>query len=66
MTMMFKKNLILICSVVVLLAFFLSGCGKKGPPRPPVKETVDQNIKGAGSPNDQISLTKDFLRVCQC
>lgn len=46
MTKMFKKSLVLICSVVVLLALFLSGCGKKGPPRPPVKETVDQTIKG--------------------
>jgi predicted small lipoprotein YifL len=49
MTKMFKKSLVLICSVVVLLALFLSGCGKKGPPRPPVKETVDQHIKGDGS-----------------
>jgi len=49
MTKMFKKSLILTCSVVVLLALFLSGCGKKGPPRPPVKETVDQNIKGHSS-----------------
>jgi len=49
MTKMFKKSLVLICSIVILLSFVLSGCGKKGPPRPPVKETVDQNIKGAGS-----------------
>jgi len=49
MTKMFKKSLVLICSVVVPLALFLSGCGKKGPPRPPVKETVDQHIKGDSS-----------------
>ena len=40
-----KKGLVLICFVAILLAPFISACGKKAPPRPPAKESGDQNIK---------------------
>jgi len=33
-----KKRLILQFSIVILLAFFYSGCGIKAPPRPPAHE----------------------------
>lgn len=36
----FKKGLILHFSIVILLIFFCSGCGRKGPPRPPSKEKL--------------------------
>jgi predicted small lipoprotein YifL len=35
-----KKVLILHFSIVILLIFFCSGCGRKGPPRPPDKEKL--------------------------
>jgi predicted small lipoprotein YifL len=35
-----KKVLILHFSIVILLTFFCSGCGRKGPPRPPDKEKL--------------------------
>jgi len=40
-----KKGLVLICFIAILLAPLLSACGKKAPPRPPVKESGDQTIK---------------------
>jgi len=45
MKKIFKKVLVLICFVAILLAPFISACGKKGPPKPPVKNSGDQNIK---------------------
>ena len=36
----FKKGLILHFSIVILLIFFCSGCGRKGPPVPPSKEKL--------------------------
>ncbi len=36
----FKKGLILHFSIVILLIFFCSGCGRKGAPRPPSKEKL--------------------------
>jgi predicted small lipoprotein YifL len=33
-----KKYIILICSIVILIVFNFSACGKKGPPRPPGHE----------------------------
>jgi len=35
-----KKGLILHFSIVILLIFFCSGCGRKGPPVPPSKEKL--------------------------
>jgi hypothetical protein len=35
----FKKGFILFCSVAILLAPFFSACGKKAPPKPPIKKT---------------------------
>ena len=35
-----KKDLILNFSIVILLIFFCSGCGRKAPPRPPSKEKI--------------------------
>jgi len=40
-----KKGLVLICFVAILLMPFISACGKKGPPKPPVKESGGQTIK---------------------
>jgi len=36
----FKKGLIFTISIVILLIFFCSGCGRKAPPRPPGKEKL--------------------------
>ena len=33
-----KKNIAIQLGILILLAFFLSGCGKKAPPKPPRKE----------------------------
>jgi hypothetical protein len=33
-----KKGFILLCSVAIFMAPFLSACGKKAPPKPPVKK----------------------------
>jgi hypothetical protein len=41
----FKKGFVLICFIAILVAPFISACGKKAPPRPPEKESGDQNIK---------------------
>jgi predicted small lipoprotein YifL len=38
----FKKGFVLICFVAVLLAPFISACGKKAPPRPPAEKSVEQ------------------------
>jgi hypothetical protein len=40
-----KKGFVLICLTAILLAPFISACGKKAPPKPPTKESGDQNIK---------------------
>jgi predicted small lipoprotein YifL len=34
-----KKYIIWICSMVILIVFNFSACGKKGPPMPPAHET---------------------------
>jgi predicted small lipoprotein YifL len=39
-----KKGLILHFSIVILLIFFCSGCGRKGPPRPPGKEKLSASM----------------------
>jgi len=31
----FKKSLVISFSVLIILVFFVSGCGIKGPPKPP-------------------------------
>jgi hypothetical protein len=41
----FKKGLVLFCSVAILLATFFSACGKKAPPKPPVKQSGEQSTK---------------------
>jgi hypothetical protein len=41
----FKKSLVLFCSVAILLGMFFSACGKKAPPRPPVKKSGEQGTK---------------------
>jgi hypothetical protein len=35
----FKKGVILLCFLAILLVPFFSACGKKAPPRPPVKKS---------------------------
>jgi hypothetical protein len=45
MKKIFKKGLVLICFVAILLAPFISACGKKAPPKPPTKKSGEQNIK---------------------
>jgi len=37
-----KKSLVLICVVAILLAPFISACGKKGPPKPPMEKSGEQ------------------------
>jgi len=39
-----KKGLILYFSIVILLIFFCTGCGRKGPPRPPSKEKLSASM----------------------
>jgi len=39
-----KKGLVLICFVAILLAPFISACGKKAPPRPPAEKTGEQTL----------------------
>jgi hypothetical protein len=34
-----KKGLVLLCSIAILQVTFLSACGKKAPPKPPVKKS---------------------------
>jgi len=41
----FKKGLVLMCIVAILSAPFFSACGKKGPPKPPVEKSGEQNRK---------------------
>jgi predicted small lipoprotein YifL len=44
----FQKSFIVRFSFLIMLAFFFSGCGKKGPPKPPKKEklhTASQQLK---------------------
>jgi len=41
----FKKSLVLICSVAILLGPVVSGCGKKAPPKPPTQVSGEQNTK---------------------
>jgi hypothetical protein len=41
----FKKGLVLLCCVAILLATFLSACGKKAPPKPPVKQPEQQKVE---------------------
>jgi predicted small lipoprotein YifL len=41
----FKKGLVLLCSVAILLATFFSACGKKALPVPPVKKPVKQETE---------------------
>jgi len=35
----FKKSIILICSLAILLVPFVSACGKKAPPKPPTNKS---------------------------
>jgi predicted small lipoprotein YifL len=42
MKTIFKKGLVLMCFVAILLAPFISGCGKKGPPKPPTEKSGEQ------------------------
>jgi predicted small lipoprotein YifL len=48
----FQKGLVISFSVLIILAFFVSGCGKKAPPKPPKKGknlTFSQQLKhGSG------------------
>jgi predicted small lipoprotein YifL len=37
-----KKGLVLMCAVVILMAPFISACGKKAPPKPPTEKTGEQ------------------------
>jgi len=41
----FKKSLVLMCSVAILLGPVVSGCGKKAPPKPPTQVSGEQNTK---------------------
>jgi hypothetical protein len=41
----FKKGLVLLCSAAILQVTFLSACGKKAPPKPPVKQSEKQKIE---------------------
>ncbi len=38
------KSMILHFSIVILLIFFCSGCGRKGSPRPPSKEKLSASM----------------------
>jgi hypothetical protein len=42
MKKVFKKWFFLICVGVILMVPFISACGKKAPPKPPVKESGGQ------------------------
>jgi predicted small lipoprotein YifL len=37
-----KKGLVLMCVVVILMAPFISACGKKAPPKPPTEKTGEK------------------------
>jgi predicted small lipoprotein YifL len=37
-----KKGLVFMCVVAILLVPFISACGKKAPPKPPVKNSGEQ------------------------
>jgi len=37
-----KKGLVLMCVVVILMAPFISACGRKAPPKPPTEKTGEQ------------------------
>jgi predicted small lipoprotein YifL len=60
-----KKSLILHFSIVILLIFFCTGCGRKGPPMPPDKEKLSEvklpalkgGVEGSRPVND---LTRIF------
>jgi len=45
MKKIFKKGLVLMCFVAILLAPLISACGKKAPPKPPVEKSGEQNRK---------------------
>jgi predicted small lipoprotein YifL len=38
----FKKGFVLICFVAILLAPFISACGKKALPKPPAEKSGEQ------------------------
>jgi hypothetical protein len=40
-----KKGLVLMCVAVILMAPFISACGKKAPPKPPTEKSGEQNKK---------------------
>jgi predicted small lipoprotein YifL len=40
-----KKGLVLMCVVVILMAPFISACGKKAPPKQPTEKSGEQNKK---------------------
>jgi predicted small lipoprotein YifL len=40
-----KKGLVLMCVVAILMAPFISACGKKAPPKPPVEKSGEQTPK---------------------
>ena len=42
MKKIFKKGLVLMCVAVILMAPFISACGKKAPPKPPTEKTGEQ------------------------
>jgi len=42
MKKIFKKSLVLMCGVAILLAPFISACGKKAPPKPPMEKSGEQ------------------------
>jgi predicted small lipoprotein YifL len=37
-----KKGLVLMCVAVILMAPFISACGKKAPPKPPTEKSGEQ------------------------
>jgi hypothetical protein len=41
----FKKGFVLFCAVALLLATFFSACGKKAPPKPPIKKSEKLEIE---------------------
>ncbi len=42
MSKFFKKGVVFICFVAMLLAPLISACGKKGPPKPPTEKSGEQ------------------------
>ena len=42
MKKIFKKSLVLMCVVAILLVPFISACGKKAPPKPPVEKSGEK------------------------